>query len=191
MDIRDIPLTYEDYKALSASTDDRYELIDGEIYMVPAPTVAHQVVSRNLSVLLQLHARAKSCGLVLYAPVDVVVGAGARRSVVQPDVLFVSNDRMGIVTKAEIVGAPDLVVEILSPGTAERDRSQKKALYSRNRVREYWIVDVELESIEVFALSARGYERPVRYEEGDTLISAVVPGLEVSVAEVFMGQPTK
>jgi Uma2 family endonuclease len=58
-------------------------------------------------------------------------------------------------------------------------------------VREYWIVDVELESIEVLVLSARGYERPVRYEEGDTLISAVVPGLEVSVAEVFMGQPTK
>jgi Uma2 family endonuclease len=188
---RDIPFTYDDYKALSASTDDRYELIDGEIFMVPAPTVAHQVVSRNLSVLLQLHVRAKSCGLVLYAPVDVVLGAGARRSVVQPDVLFVANERMGIVTKAEVVGAPDLVVEILSPGTAERDRSQKKALYARNRVREYWIVDVELESIEVFVLSARGYERPVRYDAGDTLISAIVPGLEVPVAEVFMGQPRK
>ena len=191
MSIRDIPLTYEDYKALSASTDDRYELIDGEIFMVPAPTVAHQVVSRNLSVLLQLHVRAKSCGLVLYAPVDVVLGAGARRSVVQPDVLFVSDERLGLVTKAEVVGAPDLIVEILSPGTAERDRSQKMTLYERNRVREYWIVDVELESIEVFVLSARGYERPLRYDAGDTLISAIVPGLEVSVAEVFMGQPRK
>jgi Uma2 family endonuclease len=77
--------------------------------------------------------------------VDVVLGASARRNVVQPDVLFVSNERMGIVTRTEVVGAPDLSVEILSPGTAYRDRSQKKALHARNRVREYWTVDVELD----------------------------------------------
>jgi Uma2 family endonuclease len=83
------------------------------------------------------------------------------------------------------------IVEILSPGMAERDRSRKMTLYARNRVREYWVVDVELESIEVFALGTPGYERPVRYDAGDTLISAIVPGLELSVAEAFMGQPAK
>ena len=180
-----IPFTYEDYKSLTASTDQRYELIDGELYMAPAPTVTHQLVSGNLEFLLARHVRATRCGRVLHAPLDVVLGKGPLRNVVQPDILFISNERANIVTQAEIVGAPDLIVEILSPGSVERDRGQKKTLYARNGVREYWIVDPALESIEVFSFGRRGNTAPARYGVGERLVSAVVPGFEASLVDVF------
>lgn len=181
----DIPFTYADYKTLAASTDERHELIDGELYMVPAPTVAHQIVSKNLALRLEQHVSAKGSGIVLYAPLDVVLGAGAGRSVVQPDILFISRERANTITDTEIVGAPDLVIEILSPGTAERDRGQKRTLYARSGVREYWIVDPELESIEVYSLGDDGYDTPVRYEVDDRLFSTVVPGFEAALNDVF------
>jgi Uma2 family endonuclease len=180
-----IPFTYDDYKSLTESSDQRYELIDGDLYMNPSPTVTHQVISRNLALRLQQHVSATRCGRVLYAPLDVVLGEGENRSVVQPDILFVSNERAGILTEDEIVGAPDLIVEILSPGTAKRDAGIKKALYARSGVREYWIVDPKLESIEVFSLGPGGYAPPVRYKLGARLVSKVVPGFEVALDAVF------
>jgi Uma2 family endonuclease len=122
---------------------------------------------------------------MLYAPLDVVLGEGEKRSVVQPDIVFISNEREGRVTEDEIVGAPDLVIEILSPGTANRDMGLKKALYARNGVREYWIVNPKLESVEVFSLGPGGYELPVRYELGDRVVSTVVPGFEAALNDVF------
>jgi Uma2 family endonuclease len=181
----DIPFTYEDYKTLSASTDERHELIDGDLYMVPALTVAHQVISKNIALRLEQHVSTTGCGRMLYAPLDVVLGEGEKRSVVQPDIVFISNAREGRVTEDEIVGAPDLVIEILSPGTANRDMGLKKALYARNGVREYWIVNPKLEFVEVFSLGPGGYELPVRYELGDRVVSTVVPGFEAALNDVF------
>lgn len=181
-----IPFTYDDYKTLTASTDQRYELIDGDLYMNPSPTVTHQVISRNLIVLLDSHVRGARCGLVLGAPLDVVLGEGEKRSVVQPDILFVSNERASIVTDAEIVGAPDLVVEILSPNTKGRDVGIKRALYARSGVHEYWIVDPRFECIDVL-FGEGGSERRMRYEVTDRLVSAAVPGFELAVADVFAG----
>ena len=88
--------------------------------------------------------------------------------------------RFSYSSSSEIVGAPDLIIEILSPGTVKRDRGQKKRLYARNGVREYWIVDVSCESIDVFALGSRGYWRPTRYGAADRVASAVVPGFEAA-----------
>jgi Uma2 family endonuclease len=180
-----IPFTYDDYKTLTASTDQRYELIDGDLYMAPSPTVTHQVVSMNLVFLLEQHMRATRCGRVLHAPLDIVLGEGEERSVVQPDILFISNERAGIVTEEEIVGAPDMIAEILSPGTAKRDVGLKKALYARSGVCEYWIVDPKLESIEVLSLGSRGYEEPAVYELEGRLVSAAVPGFEAPLADIF------
>ena len=135
--------------------------------------------------LLEQHMRATRCGRVLHAPLDVVLGKGEERSVVQPDILFISNERAGIVTEEEIVGGPDLIVEILSPDTAKRDLGLKKALYARSGVREYWIVDPKLESVEVFSLGPRGYGEPVRHELEGRLMSTVVPGFEAAMLEVF------
>lgn len=180
-----IPFTYDDYKSLPESMDRRYELMDGELLMVPAPTTTHQTISQNIELLLVQHARATDCGRVLHAPVDVVLGQGARRDVVQPDIVFVSRARAQVVTEAEIAGAPDLVVEILSPGTQDRDRGYKRTAYERSGVREYWIVDPESTSIDVFSLGEAGFDESVMYRLGDELASAVIPGLKVRLLDVF------
>jgi Uma2 family endonuclease len=180
-----IPFTYDDYKTLTASTDDRYELIDGDLYMVPAPTVTHQVVAKNILFLLEQHVRATHCGRVLGPPLDIVLGIGDERSVVQPDVLFISNERAGIVTEPEIVGAPDLVVEVLSPSSSKRDRSLKMSLYARTGVREYWIVDPKLQRVEVFSLGERGASASIEYRLEDRLESRVVPEFDAPLTEVF------
>jgi len=182
-----IPFTYEDYKSLTESSDQRYELIDGDLYMNPSPSVRHQLASIRLATLLQQHVSATGCGLVLDAPLDVVLGEGEKRSVVQPDIFFVSSERTGIVAKNEIVGAPDLIVEILSPGTARRDLRLKKALYARSGVREYWIVDVDREHIELHRLVADEYSPPAIHAVGDRVVAAVVPGFEFLVADLFDG----
>ena len=180
-----IPFTYEDYKSLPETMDGRYELMDGELCLMPAPTTTHQFISQNIEFLLVQHARATRCGRVLHAPVDVVLlGESSRRDVVQPDIVFVCSAQVGIVTEAEVTGAPDLVVEILSPGTEERDRDYKKTLYERNGVREYWIVDAAQKSIEVFCLGAAGFETPVRYRLDEEL-GSVIPDLRVPLVEVF------
>ena len=180
-----IPFTYEDYKSLPESMDRRYELMDGELCMVPAPTTIHQKVSQNIELLLVQHVRAMHCGQVLHAPVDVVFGEGSRRDVVQPDIVFVARARGAIVTPAEVAGPPDLVIEILSPGTEDRDRGYKRTLYERSGVREYWIVDPNEASIDVFRQSSAGFEAPVRYGLGDHLVSAVVPDFRLPVVEAF------
>ena len=181
-----IPFTYEDYKSLPETMDRRYELMDGELCLMPAPTTTHQFISQNIEFLLVQHARATRCGRVLDAPVDVVLlGESSRRDVVQPDIVFICSARAGIVTAAEVTGAPDLVVEVLSRSSEERDRGYKKTLYERNGVREYWIVDAEQESIEVLCLGAAGFEAPTRYRPGDELVSTVLPDLRVPLVEVF------
>jgi Uma2 family endonuclease len=180
-----IPFTYEDYKSLPEAMDRRYELMDGELCMVPAPTTIHQDISQNIEFLLVQHVRATRCGRVLHTPVDVVLGEGARRDVVQPDVVFVASARGAIVTPVEIAGAPDLVVEIISPASEDRDRGYKRTLYERSGVREYWIVNPADASIDVYHLSLTGFEAPVRYRLGDHLVSAVVSNFRLPIIEAF------
>jgi Uma2 family endonuclease len=181
-----IPFTYADYKSLPESMDRRYELMDGELCMVPAPTTTHQRISRNIEFLLVQYARATGCGEVLNAPVDVVLGESSRRDVVQPDIVFIATARASIVTKTEIVGAPDLVIEILSAGTEDRDRGYKKTLYERVGVREYWIVDPDRQSVDVFRTEAAGFAAPVRHGFTDEIACSAVPGLRVSLRDVFV-----
>jgi Uma2 family endonuclease len=180
-----IPFTYEDYKSLPESMDRRYELMDGELLMVPAPTTLHQIVSQNIEFLLLQHVRATGCGRILHAPVDVVLGEGKRRDVVQPDIVFISNARAHIVTKPEVAGAPDLVIEILSPGTEDRDRGYKRTLYERMGVREYWIVDPEGRTVEVFRAGQSGFMAPRHYGANDELAVTVIEGLRLPLSVVF------
>lgn len=180
-----IPFTYEDYKSLTAWNDQRHELIEGELYLAPAPTTKHQSVAQNLEFLLMRYVREHNRGRILHAPVDVVLGKGSDRSVVQPDILFVSHKRKSIVEEAEVAGAPDLIVEVLSPSTADRDLGVKRTLYARSGVREYWIVDPEREQIEVHVLGEDGYGEPARYTLGESAVSDVVGGFEAPLIEVF------
>jgi Uma2 family endonuclease len=171
--------TYRDYLLLPEG--DRRELIEGDFYVVPAPSFRHQIVSRNLGTLLWDFVRGKDLGEVVWAPTDVVLSP---ESVVQPDILFISNERRGIITEDNVSGAPDLVVEILSPSTADRDRELKLTLYARYGVREYWIVDPEDSSVEVMALEEAGVESARRYTTG-RVESPVLPGLGIALAEIF------
>ena len=121
-------------------------------------------------------------GRVYQAPFDVVL---SNMDVVQPDLLFVSNARAHVVTAANVQGAPDLVVEILSPSTAERDRTLKRRLYARHGVSEYWIVDTEARSVTVLLLREGGFEVAGTYGEGDILTSPTLPGFELRVDDIF------
>ena len=104
---------YEDYQSLPESMSARYELLDGDLLMVPAPTVMHQRILRNLGFILQQFVREHDLGEILYSPIDVVFGVGDDREIAQPDILFVEKTRSHIITPKEIQGAPTLIVEIL------------------------------------------------------------------------------
>src|SRR5438132_4535687 len=132
-----IKLTYEDYVDLP---DDgrRYEILDGELEVSPAPAPRHQAVSLNLVWILHGHVQERGLGSVYYAPIDVIL---ADTSIVQPDLVFIAAGRESIVSSRGIEGAPDLAVEILSPWSVRRDRVAKAARYARYDTRPYWRAD--------------------------------------------------
>lgn len=183
----DVPrggLTYADYAALP---DDgkRYQLIEGELVEMPSPTSGHQIVSGELFSALRAHVREHGLGRVLYAPLDVVL---EDRTVVQPDVMFVSNERMGILRKPHVAGAPDLCVEILSPGTARLDRVRKLGLYARHGVPHYWIVDLEARTIEEYVLAGEAYRVRSVAAAIDDFAPVALPGFAFRLADVDLPQ---
>ena len=173
-------LTYQDY--LNIDGDERYELIDGELIMVGAPNEAHQTASVFLVSRMFMFADDRELGKVLHAPFDVIL---SDTDVVQPDILFVSNERAHIRTPANIRGAPDLVVEILSPSSASRDWSDKLNLYSKHGVKEYWIVDPANRVVWLMLLRGGALEIAGRYGMGDTVSSTVLAGFSVKVDDIF------
>ena len=173
-------LTYEDY--CKTSDDERWELLDGELVMAPSPNVPHQDLSGNLFVLLKLFVDRMELGRAFHAPLDVVL---SDTSVVQPDLLFVSNERTDILTDANIQGAPDLVVEILSPSTTSRDWRIKLDLYAQHGVREYWIVDPDSQRVWVMAGGDGALDEVGNYARGDTLTSPTLTGFSAPLDQVF------
>jgi len=143
-------ITWDDVQQLP-DDGNRYEAIEGALYVTPAPSVRHQTISKRLQADLMRLLEEPGHGCVWYAPLGVRFPATGEG--VQPDILFVSNDRRGIVAPDELKGAPDLVVEILSPTTADRDRDVKRRLYQRQGVGEYWIVDPDAEAVDVWRFS--------------------------------------
>jgi Uma2 family endonuclease len=174
--------TYADYAALP-DDGQRYELVAGVLYMVPAPTIAHQSASNRIATYLTMHVEFAGLGRVLAAPVDVELAPG---TVVQPDVLVVLNPRLGIITARRIVGAPDLVVEIVSPGTAGHDRRTKQDAYARAGVAEYWLADPAAQTVELLRLDGPAYRTINVYRGRATLPSQVVPALPVPVEQFFV-----
>ena len=177
---RVIKFTYEDYK--HTPEDKRYELIDGDLIMVPAPRTAHQRSSREIEFPLLSFVRENDLGEVFYAPTDVVL---SDTDVVQPDILFVSNERSYIINEDNIRGAPDLVVEVLSPSTAQRDRTLKRTLYALHGVSEYWLADTEAKNVTVLTLEDGGYTVAGIYGEGQTLESPLLAGFTLEIDRIF------
>ncbi|MCE2539414.1 MAG: Uma2 family endonuclease [Acidobacteria bacterium] len=175
-----IKFTYVDY--VNAPEDKRYELLDGDLVMTPAPGEIHQRVSILLGWRLIQFVTENGLGRVYVAPFDVVL---SDTDVVQPDLLFVSNERAHVITPANVQGAPDLVVEILSPSTAERDLTFKRRLYARHGVSEYWIVDTTARSVTVLLLREAGFEVAGEYGAGETLTSPTLRGFTLRIDDLF------
>ena len=177
-------LTYDDFLRFP---DDgkRHELIDGEHYVTPSPSLPHQSIAGTLHGLLWTYLRREPRGRVFFAPLDVVF---SHLDIVEPDLLYVSNARAAeVLTEANVKGAPDLVVEIKSPSTGTRDAGLKRRLYERFGVSEYWLVDPKTSTIAVYRRGAAGFGAPIKLHRaaGDELTSPLFPRLALSLKEVF------
>lgn len=173
--------TYAEY--LTLPDDERYELIEGELHLTPAPTNRHQKISMRLSYRLMQLIEERSLGTLFSGPTDLVL---SEDTVLQPDLLFIAREREAIIgEKSGIFGAPDLVVEILSPSTATRDLVTKKRLYETHGVREYWIIDPEQNFIEVYTPQGAGLEIWQRFEPGSTLQSPLLIDLHLDVTYIL------
>jgi Uma2 family endonuclease len=158
-----------------------YELINGKLTFMPSPKSPHQDASGNLFAQLWLFVKAHRLGVVYHAPLDVHLD---KENIVQPDLLFLSNNRMDR-RKDFIYGAPDLMVEILSTGTKKKDQKTKMALYEKHGVLEYWLVDTDKRTVEVQVANQGKFIKKALLHEGDLLVAEVVPGFEVGVGEIF------
>lgn len=176
----DIRLTYEDYCLLSTDGK-RHEIIDGEHFVTPSPLTLHQRVVMRLGHHLMGYLDVRPLGEVFVAPFDVVF---SRFDVVEPDLLYISKDRSSIVTRKNVQGAPDLVVEVLSEGTAHIDRNTKQKLYSRFGVREYWVIDPEAPSAEIHRAGQEGLQLVVNLPADASLTSPLFPGFSVPLSKL-------
>ncbi len=176
-----IGLTVDDYMALP-NDGKRYELINGELILSPAPVPDHQFVVVALIEFLRSFVNRYGLGRIACAPIDVIL---SEIIALQPDIAFISNARMGIIGPKNIQGAPDLVIEVLSPSTESRDRNDKARLYWNHGVLEYWLVDTSRRTIEVFGAGRTGFELLAVYGEGDALESPTLSGLSLEVGRVF------
>jgi len=175
-----VRFNYHDY--LQLPEDKRYEILDGELCVVPAPSTRHQTIGLNLLVALAQYVKGSGSGRIFHAPCDVVL---SQENVVQPDVIFVSTKRLQIVGEPNIAGSPDLLIEILSPGTRGRDLEIKRKLYARFGVQEYWIVDPEDRTIQILSWTDAGYRIEAVVPPTGTLNSPLFPSLNLNLADIF------
>ena len=175
------PFTYQDY--LQQPDDGkRYEVINGELIMAPFPLTIHQRVSRKIGLKLNQFVEEKHRGEVFFAPIDVVL---SETNVYQPDIIFISRERKEIITEKNISGAPDLVIEILSPSTAYYDLFDKKEQYEKFGVKEYWIVDPMRQWIELYQLKEGKFNLVQKLQKQGKLRSELLKGLIIDLQEIF------
>ena len=174
--------TYDDYAALPED-EHRYAIVNGVLVMAPAPSPDHQDIVGMILHYLLIQVKFAGLGPVFPAPVDVDLGP---KNVFQPDVVVVLNAHLDRIAAKKIIGAPDLVVEVVSPGSGVMDRIAKYAVYARAGIPEYWLVKPERKSVEVFALEKGEYRSLGIFSGQQTLPSRVVPGLPVKVEQFFV-----
>ena len=176
------PLTEDDFWALP-DDENRYEIILGELYVMPPPVPAHEDISQHLNLILLLTVGATGLGKVMTAPVGVRLTA---IDVVQPDLVVVRAGREHLIGGREIDGPPDLVVEILSPSTRGKDLVKKRGQYQNAQIPEYWIVDPENRTVDVLILDGEQYR--ARPNVNGKATSRAFPTVEVDVERLFSGE---
>jgi Uma2 family endonuclease len=158
------------------------EIINSEIYMSPTPNSKHQEISGELEFLLMLFIKKNKAGKIFHAPMDVILD---KHNVVQPDILFIANENIKIITRKCIEGVPNLVIEIISPSSYYRSQVEKKDLYERFGVKEYWIIDPANKVIEIFTLQESKYVLHAFIAEEGKVSSALLQGFEVSIHDII------
>lgn len=174
--------TYTDYKNLDVDDHYIYELINGELVRKSAPSPRHQIILADLFRKIDSLVFNNKLGLVLMAPVDVFVD---EYNAPQPDLLYIKNEHKNFITKDGVFGPPDLVVEIVSPGSITRDRIDKLRIYQRVGIPEFWIVDPKYISIEVYQLVAGEYQLFSFAVETGKIESKILEGFVLDINEVF------
>ena len=172
--------TYEDY--VTTSDGKRYELIEGELLVTPSPTTKHQRVLREIEFILKKFVSENNLGEIFFAPYDVYLD---EENVIQPDIMFISKERLNIIGEKNIQGAPCLTIEIISESSAYRDMVQKKKLYAKFGVKEYWIVIPGEGLIEIYLLKDGIYKFLKTYRKNDALESTTLKGLKIELKEIF------
>ncbi len=174
-------LTYRDYAQLP-DDGNRYELINGELIIVAAPLTIHQKVNANISSQLIAFVEKNKLGQVFYAPIDVVLSS---HNTLQPDIIFIEKKRKTIITEKNINGAPDLVIEILSPSSFYYDLFDKKELYEQHGVKEYWLVDPLRQWADLYVLKGKSFELVQHREKEGALHSSVLNGFTIDLPQMF------
>lgn len=177
----ELKVTYRDILSLGESNQ-RIEIFDGECIMTAMPTIQHQLIATNVAVVLNRYVGKNKSGIVLGAPVDVVL---SEVIVLQPDVCYLSNERSAINDGKKFTASPDLVVEILSETTEERDRTFKFREYARGGAREYWLVSPEKKEIEVYKNSEKGFQLVKVFAYSEKISTPLFPDAEFSPKEIF------
>jgi Uma2 family endonuclease len=160
----------------------RYEVIDGQLYVTPPPVLEHQGAAGVLYLYIGPYVRQRQLGRVYIAPVGVVLDD---ENGLQPDLVYVSRERLEILSRRGIEGAPDLVVEILSPSTRARDRGIKLRRYAASGVPHYWIVDPRSRELEARRLTEHGYELTGKFGPGSVFRPDLFPDLEIPIDELW------
>jgi Uma2 family endonuclease len=176
-----IKLGWEDLLDLP-DDGNRYELLDGDLIMTPPPSVRHQLVLGHLNRMLDAHVRTEGLGTVLFAPLAVRLD---ETTIAEPDLIYVASDRVRIIGDQAINGAPNLLVEVLSPSTAKRDRTVKAQLYARLGVEHYWLIDPDAERVETFELADDSYRSVAVLDGASALDPPLFPGLRIDLSSLW------
>ncbi|MBW8048928.1 MAG: Uma2 family endonuclease [Cytophagales bacterium] len=172
--------TYQDY--LQTPDEERYELINGELLVAPAPIPNHQRISRDVGYYILEFLKKTKLGEVFYAPCDVYLD---EENTVQPDIFFISKERLNIIGEKKIEGAPDIAIEIVSSKSVYSDLVTKKKLYAKFGVKEYWIVMPKEKSIEVYVLKEDVFNLYKTFSEKDILESLIMKGFKLKLKDIF------
>jgi Uma2 family endonuclease len=176
----DVRKTIADYEALPEGAP--YQLIDGDLIMNAAPHWFHQKALLKLSRKMADFVEKHDLGEVAFSPIDVYL---TEADVYQPDLVFIAKARLGIIVDGRVKGAPDLVVEVLSPSTGYYDIAHKKSIYESSGVKEYWILDYQEEVVEVFENVNGEFKQLERRRKKGNVSSKILPGFSVSVESLF------
>jgi Uma2 family endonuclease len=176
-------MTVDDLE-LMPDDGNRYEVIEGELFVTRAPNYEHQLVISNLNFLLAVYLKQNPIGLVVPGPGVIF----SKFSGVIPDLIFFTHQtRKKVISGGKLKGAPELAIEIISPGaeSRRRDRVAKRNLYGKYGVQEYWIVDYKTRTVELYVLEQNVLQLAAKLNEQDTLTSHLLAGFTCSVAAIF------